>query len=152
MPGCPNTRYVSAPLLKKRKKISAGNTDSKPPAKEKHKKASAEEDDGAHPAKRKKTSPRENEPAAPAVAKLRPKPRRLAKKAVGPTAPARSVSPTPRSPAVSTSAASPKRTEAASAAARPMVKGKRGGPPGQRPQLYSILSPMAYRLHTQILS
>ncbi|KAJ7767579.1 hypothetical protein B0H14DRAFT_3509785 [Mycena olivaceomarginata] len=149
------------PPSKKRKKISAGNTDGEPPTKEKPKKASAEEDDSAPPAKRKKTSPREDEPAAPAVAKPRPKPRRLAKKAASPTVPVRSVSPTPRSPAASTSAASPKRAESASAAAhplspaprssaprspatsaapasqatpgRPMVKGKRGGPPGQRP-------------------
>jgi hypothetical protein len=150
-----------APPSKKRKKISAGNTDGEPPTKEKRKKASAEEDDSAPPAKRKKTSPREDEPAAPAVAKPRPKPRRLAKKAASPTVPVRSVSPTPRSPAASTSAASPKRAESASAAAHPlspaprssaprspatsaapasqaapghpMVKGKRGGPPGQRP-------------------
>ncbi|KAJ7726584.1 hypothetical protein B0H14DRAFT_2641062 [Mycena olivaceomarginata] len=137
--------------------ISAGNTDGEPPAKEKRKKASAEEDDSAPPAKRKKTSPREDEPAAPAVAK----PRRLAKKAASPAVPVRSMSLTPRSPAASTSAASPKRAESASAAAhplspaprssaprspatsappasqaapaRPMVKGKRSGPPGQRP-------------------
>ncbi|KAJ7721084.1 hypothetical protein B0H14DRAFT_2642515 [Mycena olivaceomarginata] len=82
---------------KKRKKASAGdgNTDGEPPTKEKRKKASAEEDDSAPPAKRKKTSPREDEPAAPAVAKPRPKPRRLAKKAASPTVPVRSVSPTP---------------------------------------------------------
>ncbi|KAJ7773543.1 hypothetical protein B0H14DRAFT_3589089 [Mycena olivaceomarginata] len=151
----------SAPPSKKRKKISAGNTNSEPPAKEKRKKASAEEDDSAPPAKRKKTSPREDEPAAPAVAKPRLKPRRLAKKAASPAVPVHSVFPTPCSPAASISAASPKRAESASAAAhplspappssapcspatstapvsqaapgRPMVKGKRGGPPGQRP-------------------
>ncbi|KAJ6543239.1 hypothetical protein DFH09DRAFT_1322237 [Mycena vulgaris] len=133
----------SAPPAKKRKK-SAGN-DGKPPAK-KRKKRSAEAGDDAPSAKRKKTSAQEDEPAVPAVARPRPKPRRLLKKAASPaaparspaasaaparspaasTAPARSVSPTPCSPAASAAPASQ------AAPARPTVKGKRGGPPGQR--------------------
>ncbi|KAJ6452873.1 hypothetical protein DFH09DRAFT_1117524, partial [Mycena vulgaris] len=133
----------SAPPAKKRKK-SAGN-DGKPPAK-KRKKRSAEAGDDAPSAKRKKTSAQEDEPAVPAVARPRPKLRRLLKKAASPaaparspaasavparspaasTAPARSVSPTPCSPAASAAPASQ------AAPARPTVKGKRGGPPGQR--------------------
>ncbi|KAJ6463577.1 hypothetical protein DFH09DRAFT_1347243 [Mycena vulgaris] len=133
----------SAPPAKKRKK-SAGN-DGKPPAK-KHKKRSAEAGDDTPSAKRKKTSAQEDEPAVPAVARPRPKPRRLLKKAASPaaparspaasavparspaasTAPVRSVSPTLCSPAASAAPASQ------AAPARPTVKGKRGGPPGQR--------------------
>ncbi|KAJ7721984.1 hypothetical protein B0H14DRAFT_3520468 [Mycena olivaceomarginata] len=140
---------------KKRKKAS--NTDGEPPTKEKHKKASAEEDDACPPRSARRQAPvRTSLPRLQGKAKAEAK--ASCQEGCKPRCAVRSVSPTPRSPAASTSAASPKRAESASAAAhplspaprssaprspaasiapasqvtpaRPMVKGKRGGPPG----------------------
>ncbi|KAJ7369227.1 hypothetical protein DFH08DRAFT_676878 [Mycena albidolilacea] len=115
----------------KARKSSRATTKNEPPAK-KRKNTSAGDDDGAPPAKCNKTSAGENKPDVPVAARPRPQPRRLHKKPASAAAPARPMSLTPRSPASSSRGPATSSTTSGDLAPCPTVKGKRGGPPGQR--------------------